>query len=69
MELKINPKYIGTPTRLPLLAGVVLWLLLDRLQAEGVWLGVAWTIYGIIFLGCVCAPLSQKWGKPRIDHE
>lgn len=35
------------PTRFPVLATVVLWLLLDRLSPPGWVLGAAWTLWGI----------------------
>lgn len=69
MEMRINPKYIGTPFRIPVTLGVVLWLLLDRLEAGGVWCGVAWTIYGLLALGCAVVPFTEQWGAPRIEPE
>lgn len=69
MNMRINPKYIGTPPRIPVTTGVVLWLLLDRLEASGTWHGVAWTIYGLLVLGCAVAPFTEQWGAPRIEPE
>ena len=41
----IAPKYL--PPQLPLGLGIILWLLLDRLQPPGYVWGIAWTMYGI----------------------
>lgn len=38
------------PVRLPLWPGLVLWLFLDRLQANGIAWGIVGTLWGLWFL-------------------
>ncbi len=55
-------KYL--PPRLPILLGIVLWLLLDRLQPPGWVLGVAWTVYGLFFALMVSGIFMAKHVHP-----
>ncbi len=55
-------KYL--PPRLPILLGIVLWLLLDRLQPPGwVW-GGAWTVYGLYVVLIVTGMFMCKHVHP-----
>lgn len=51
--------YKNLPVRIPIGMGVVLWLFLDRLQVPAWVYAVAFTLYGILFIGCVAALFSQ----------
>lgn len=63
MTLKsvIKPKYL--PTFPPTWQGVVLWLLLDRLQAVGWVHGVCWTLFGLVWVSCLYARI---WGEKDV---
>jgi hypothetical protein len=51
------------PPMLPIGPGVVLWLLMDRLQSPGWIKGVAWTIWGLIF----AATCYALWDSEQVD--
>lgn len=48
------------PMRLPVGPTIVLWLLLDRLQVRGTWLGLIWGLWGVVALIAVVAVFTQK---------
>ena len=54
----IHPSNI--PLKLPLTPSIVLWLLLDRLQAAGWVQGVAYTILGILWIGAIIAIFNSE---------
>ena len=47
------------PTRPPWLLGVILWLVLDRVQSPGWLTGVAWTIYAVLVIGWAMVVLKE----------
>jgi uncharacterized membrane protein len=54
--IKDNRRVIGRsclPVRLPLFHGITLWLLLDRLGANGITFGIVGTLWGLLFLVAV----------------
>lgn len=55
----ISPKQL--PTRLPILLGCVLWLMLDRYAAPGWAWGVAGTIWGVLVLGFVVNLFTDRY--------
>lgn len=59
----ISPKYL--PPRLPWAMGIVLWLLLDRLQPPGYVWGIAWTVYGVWCALAIFAMFTLRYGAPR----
>lgn len=53
--------YKNLPARPPVLLTAVTWLLLDRLDASGLWWGVAITLLALIWI-------NQIVGMVREDH-
>lgn len=52
------------PTRSPLVATVVGWLLLDRLGVSGWPLGVYWTLAAILWIAFVCSFWKEQFKTP-----
>lgn len=50
----------NVPLKLPLTPSIVLWLLLDKLQAAGWMQGVAYTILGILWIGAIVAIVNSE---------
>lgn len=50
MKKRTVIKTEALPTRMPLLASVVLWLLLDRIHAPGWAWGTAWTMMALVWI-------------------
>ena len=48
------------PTRMPLLASIVLCLLLDRTHAAGWVCGMAWTLMGCIWIAWIASIFLEK---------
>lgn len=48
------------PLRMPLLPSIVLWLLLDRLQAPGFVWGIVGTIMALLWISWVCCKLGYE---------
>lgn len=48
------------PLRLPVTSTVVLYLLLDKLQAAGWIQGVAWTVMGLLWVVAVAAIFNSE---------
>ena len=56
---RIHPN--NQPIRLPLLSSVILWIVLDKLQAAEWVKGVSWTIMGFLWLfAIVCIYNSES---------
>lgn len=49
---KIDPKYL--PYRSPLISSVVLWFLLDRLDASDITWGIVGTLMTLAWFGWLC---------------
>lgn len=64
-EKKIHPKYYGSRVAVPVPLLCLTWLMLDRLQANGVVQGVVWTIVGFMFVARLLAPFWEEWTHPR----
>lgn len=61
---KIDPDFIGTRTRIPLVTGCVTWLMLDRLEASGVVCGAVWALFGVIVVVFFLAPHWEEHVHP-----
>lgn len=64
-KYKIDPKYIGTVPSLMILPTCVVWLMLDRTQASPVVCAVAWTLWSVLVLCRLIAPLYENHVHPR----
>jgi hypothetical protein len=53
MKRKVVVKASSLPPRSPATFGIVMWLLLDRLQAPQWAYGVLWTFVGLIYFGYI----------------
>ena len=61
----IHPKYIGSKFWVPVQFGCILWLMLDRLDANGLAHGIAWTLFACLLLIRNVVPTQEEWVHPR----